>query len=480
MALGGPRLDRPSAVGDEGRPRAASLWIASGVVVGLVAVGGFLLGNGGLLGTLGTPVGLAVAGAALVDREEYGHVVAGYLLFVLFGGGLTLLLLFLTFQGGNGIGLVGFALALGGIGIAWADVSALEGLKRLTVGTAIAYAVLLSGMIVFGIALALFLLGRELLALTTAGTTPVVSTAWFLLAAGYAAAGLRLAIWRLPLAQFVSRQRRPAVVDWLRTAGYVTLAAAVLAPVAAVAAAAVAAFGVLPAPVTGGPLAGALDLLAAPPVIGALAAVGTAAGIAGVAAVLVRLATRRFDTGSVRWVAAVTAGVALAFLLVTGVTMAFTFPAINTLRGALILVLSLVIAPPLLLFLTGGGLVGVAAGLVPDRAGGPALAAAGLVVAAVGFASPPVLVFACVAGSAVVWDAAWFGLGLTAELGHLPRTRRLELFHGVIVVGVGVVGVAALVALDALRGTVPATVGGTLALLVVGVGALLLLLPLRG
>ena len=41
----GPRLDRPSAVGDEGRPRATSLGVATGVVLVVVVATGVTLGD---------------------------------------------------------------------------------------------------------------------------------------------------------------------------------------------------------------------------------------------------------------------------------------------------------------------------------------------------------------------------------------------------------------------------------------------------
>jgi hypothetical protein len=139
---------------------------------------------------------------------------------------------------------------------------------------------------------------------------------------------------------------------------------------------------------------------------------------------------------------------------------------------------------PLATLVALGLVVGAASvGLVPDRAGPGALAAGGLLVTAIGAGTsgvPPVLVFALVAGAMVVWDTATFGLGLTVELGHVPETRRLELVHAVVSVGLGAVAVLGLTGVEALRTAVAADVGGPAALVVAAVGVLLLLVPLRG
>jgi len=55
---------------------------------------------------------------------------------------------------------------------------------------------------------------------------------------------------------------------------------------------------------------------------------------------------------------------------------------------------------------------------------------------------PSVAVFACITAGMVAWDVSAFGLGVTADLGHIPETRRLELFHGLLGVGIGIVAVA--------------------------------------
>lgn len=116
--------------------------------------------------------------------------------------------------------------------------------------------------------------------------------------------------------------------------------------------------------------------------------------------------------------------------------------------------------------------------VVPDRAGAPAMVAAGLLVAAIAAArvSPPLAVV-CVAVACLSWDLSTFGLGVTAELGHRPRTRRLVLVHGLVSVAVGTVTVLAVLALEALR---PFVGGSALPAFVVAAGAFLIVATLRG
>ncbi len=198
--------------------------------------------------------------------------------------------------------------------------------------------------------------------------------------------------------------------------------------------------------------------LSAPFVVWPIVGLSLLALFASAVAVTLRLLTRRFGTSAVRWSSAVVVGVSLvafvvgmAIIVILGMTY-FNLIGAAMANAASIVVVILVAGPPAFLIVVGLVLVGVLLRIVPDRAGGPALAAVGLVVAAIGFGSlSPVLVFVCLAGAAVVWDVSTFGLGLTAELGHLPDTRRTELFHGVLSVGVGVVAVLVAVALEWVR-----------------------------
>lgn len=484
MALAGPRLDRPSAIGEEGRPRTVSLWIATAVVLAVVTAGGVAIGRADLVLSLGTPVGLTVAGIGLVGRDRFGTQLVGYVLIVLFGSLLLVNVGVGLVVAGYGLAMAGASVSLFGIGLTWADAGNAESAKDTLVGTLITYVVMLVGLGFVFVLVVVLLAGGWAVRTTTQGVAPGASTAWFVFAVGYAAAGVRVALWRLPFEQLTARSRRPWVRQRLDFAGWVTLAVAVasvpLLVVTGVATATGAFDGVadsLP------PVAVALDLLAAPLVLGTFGTVGTLALLASLAALLLRLATRRFDTSTVQWVAAAAAGGVMTFLLVTTVAFLFALPVspFRVLGVALLLLVLFTVAPPILIAGTLVVTLGMEAGLIPDRAGGPAFAAAGMVLAAVGFGRiSSLVVFGCVVAAAVAWDASWYGLGLTAELGLIPETRRLELFHAVVVLGVGAVSIVVLSGLELLRATALAGVGNTVGLYVAGVGVVLLLLPLRG
>jgi hypothetical protein len=203
---------------------------------------------------------------------------------------------------------------------------------------------------------------------------------------------------------------------------------------------------------------------------------GTVALLAAALANGLRLVTTHLDASTGRLVAALGAAglffalFLLVFLLVPG------FVSSVILSRALLL-------PLLLVFVLGASLAFVEFGVLPDRAGGPAVAAAGLFVAVLGAglaALPAPIVFAIVAGALLVWDVSTFGLGVTAELGHLPETRRLELFHGVLAVGVGAVAVAGLWGVVVGRRLFRIVGGGPIAATVLVVGVLLLAAVVRG
>lgn len=494
MALAGPRLDRPSAVGDEGRARTVSLWIASAVVVGIVGYAGYATGMVSAVTTVATMVGLTVAGVALVERERFGLVLVGHLLYVLFGGMLLTTVAVVLFVGLLGlgalgadvallaVGVIGLVVALLGIGLAWADVNASEAFQHLAVGTLVTYLSMLVSLVPIVLVLLVPLFGGDVVEATTGGLTPAVSLAWFVIAVGYAAAAVRVALWRLPVFELLPPARRSAVAPGVDTAETVSLGVTLATPLALLAVLAGVGLGAFDAlAAVAPPVARLLDALAWPPLLGLLGMLGTALFAVALVATLVRVATRRFSDLTVRLAGAAGAGVTLAVVLVLTVATVLTLPTLSALINVVLVGVAVGLVPPALFFVTGVGAMAAYIGLFPDRAGGPAIAAAGLVVAAVGFGGAPApLVFACVAGAAVVWDTSWFGLGLTAELGHVPDTRRLELFHGVVAVGLGLVTVGVLYGLDLLRRGTFAGVGGTVAVLLAGVGALFLLFTLRG
>ncbi|MDZ7731665.1 MAG: hypothetical protein U5K37_13310 [Natrialbaceae archaeon] len=73
MALAGPRLDRPSAIGDEGRPRAASVAIASLIVLVLGGALFWSLGEPTFALAIASTVGFAIAGVGLLQRTGFSH-----------------------------------------------------------------------------------------------------------------------------------------------------------------------------------------------------------------------------------------------------------------------------------------------------------------------------------------------------------------------------------------------------------------------
>lgn len=482
MAIAGPRLDRPSAIGDEGRPRTMSLWIASLVVIVLVTGVGVALGQPDLLLSLGGTVGFTIAGIGLIDRDRFAFVFFGYIVFLVFGALLTFSQFVLVVRGGfSSFGILGLTLALVGLGFTWADVEMADGTKQILTGTSVSYVSLLASLFVLAVVGSVLLFGWSRFVSATAGQSPLASSVWFLLTLCYAAGSLWLAQSQLPIEQLVPLDRRPALEQRLDRVGRITLGTA-LASVAGLLFLVVlwvrgSAESLLRA---GSGVSVLLDALGTEPVLVPIAAVGTLALLAGTAAVLLRTATKRLEGTSLRVVAAIATGVCLSVLPIVSIPFDFA--------GTVQILLAVLLAPVVLLCVVGAGYLAVLLDLVPDRSGGAAFAAAGLVVAAIGFGGgsavtgwqSSAIVFGCVASAAIVWDLSWFGLGLTAELGHIPETRRLELVHGIVVVGLGVVTIAALTALDLFRTSAVVDGGNTVALLIAGIGVLLLLLPLRG
>jgi len=471
----GPRLDRPSAVGDEGRPRETSLGIAAATVVGLALATGFVVGQPTFLTGLGLVAGLATGGVALLDRTTLGENVVGHLLFL---PGATLLGLLVALTPGNPFLAGGYALALVGTAAAWADVADDETLDSALSQGVRSYVFGLGWLIGGGIALAAGYLGRRLVDSTVTAENPTVAAIGFLFVLGAVFGSVHLSLGALPVVQLTPRSRREAVRRRLgRGKRALALVAVVAVGVGLVSLIFTATDSPALALVPGAtPVVGAL---ASAPVVGSLLAVGGLALLAAGTAVAARQVTQRYGERKTKTVAAGVAGggylVVLLLGALPGAAGLFVFNPLVALGGVLL-------APLAVLVAVGTALVAVRVGLFPDRVGGPALAAAGLVLAAVGADSmglPAPLVFATVAGALVVWDTGSFGLGLTAELGHRPDTRRLELYHGVFAVGTGTVAVLGATALYAVR-TGTGAGGHTLAMTAAAVGTLLLGALLRG
>ncbi|PSP71468.1 glycosyl transferase [Halobacteriales archaeon QH_8_67_27] len=436
----GPRLDRPSAVGDEGRPRETSLGIAAVTVVGLALATGFVVGRPTVLTGFALVAGLATAGVALLDRDTLGEKVVGHLCFL--PGATTLGVLVVLFPRGATLLVGGFVLALLGVASSWADVAADEPLESALTQGLLSYVFGLCWLFGTGIALAALFLCWQLATGVTAETDPTAAAVGLLAVVGLVAGAVRVALRALPVVQLTPRDRRQAVRAHLgRAKRALTLTA----------------LGGL-----GLALVSLVFLLTSSPGLGLV-------------------------PGSRPLLAALSSGFVVGPLLAVA-AVAMLFGVVPQLAGLLLVsptgfAVVVLLAPIGVLVVVGLALVAVRVDLVPDNAGGPALAATGLVVAAVGADStglPVPLVFACVAGALVAWDTGSFGLGLTAELGHRPATRRLELYHGVFAVGIGAVAVLAATGLYALRRTALGPAGNVAAMTAAVVGALLLGVLLRG
>lgn len=468
MAIGGPRLDRPSVVGDEGRPRATSVTLAALLVVALSALVLWQISRLGELTFLGLACMLQVGGLALLTRDRIGPLTVGHLLY--HGGAVALLILLLLAPAGHPLVYLGVFLALFGVAATWSNVLVRDELETASKRAPISYVALLGwlavGIVLFGFGLAIY----EALVRTALRTAPYDSLTGFLLAVAGAGTSLYLAVRVLPIAELTpveQRQTRRGQVRRVRR-----VAAAVGAGT----------FGLLVLFwITGRQsvqrfalenpgLERALSVIASAPVLGTIALVATLAAVAALAGFLLRRAARGIEAGKHGLVAGLLAGFIFAV---------FVLPLFAV--APIVVGLSL-IASPLAFVLGFVGVAAMASGQVSDRAAGPTLAAVGLVLTAIGAglgAVPTPLVLALVAGAIVVWDLCTFGLGLTVELGHRPETRRLELYHGILSLGVGLLAVLGLTGLDAVRRSFGSQIGAWPAVGIAVAGAILLALASR-
>ena len=462
-----PLLDSPSAVGDEGRPRATSLAVVSLVVAGLVTAVGYHIGQPDLLLSLGPFAGLAAAGLALLGRERFVHRFFGHALLTWFGMPLAALATLSPVIGPSAIAVTGFAVALFGLTATWSDAGDQTSLRRgLYAGGRTAAATwlwLASGLLVVGIAVVLVSLP------SSGGSGPTSALVGFCAVLVAASVGIIVGLRWLPfraLAPQPERARVAATVRRLQVATGVVLAAAVVlggaplfVPSSRGATGAVGSLAAVAAPVLRSRL-----------VIGAVVATAGTVFVAGLLARAARAVARRDDPGSRDRLAAALAGLPLAVVVLVALL-------VNPLVG---LVATGVVLGSQFLLLVVLAVTYVASDLrvVPDRTGPPAVTAAGLVLAAISVASlSSLLAVACVAVACLAWDMSTFGLGVTAELGHRPEVRRLVLVHGLVSVVVGTLAVLAVVGLESLRGFVP---GAPVPAVVVATGALLVVAMLRG
>jgi hypothetical protein len=475
----GIRLDRPSAVGDEGRPRGTSLTISAVIVVGVMVAAGFLVGRPFVFTSYALLVGLMTAGFALLRRDRLGPTVIGHLCFLPAAVILSMLVVFTLTLGlavpGLGFLVGGGLLAMFGVAAGWNDAFDTETIQQTLVSSAISYVFWLGTLVVLFVLALLWVAADELVSALTGGAGPMLAAFGLLLLLGTAAACLYVAVWSLPAIQLTPVHKREAARERYRllkrrilfaTIGVwgavlllvLWLATGTLSPVLQVFAA---------------PLRVIASVMAIP-----LASVAGLSVLIATASWATRRATAGFDTVSTRTVGAAIAAVCYTVVLTVAIPLLVYFALFQVVMAAGVFVAPLFVYVVLVIVL---GLLSV--GLVPERAGPSAFAAAGLVAIGVGaglagFRS--VFVFAAVAGGLVVWDVGTYGLGLTAELGHIPSTRRLELYHGVVAVGVGVLGVGLLTLVDFARRSLAAGIGTPLAMGVAVIGVILLLLPLRG
>jgi len=474
----GPRLDRPSAVGDEGRPRAASLTVTAVIVVAVVVVVGLLNGSPLLFTSAGLFVGLASAGLALLSRDRVGSVVLGHVCFL---PSAVVLAAIVVFSGltGTTVGLwllvAGSLLALFGVTAGWNDVFDAESVREALVASALSYVFWLLGVVALLILASVGWLGWTLLDFFITDAGPLVGLLGVVAMVGVASGCLYVAVRTVPAVQLApedrrarARERYDVLKSWLLVGAigsWGLLAAAVLA----------AATGLLGAVVR--PLSAAIAVLTSA-LTAVLAVVATVALLLSVAVRSGRWAASEARQRSTRSVAAAIAALCYASGLLLAVPMLARFGN----RGIAVF-LTIPFLPLSIYLVLAGVLLGFYVGAIPRRAGPAALSATGLVAVGLGGALAgysSLFVFATVAGGLVAWDVGTFGLGVTAELGHRPETRRLELYHGVFAVGVGLVGVAALTVLDAVRQTVAGGIGTPAAMGIAVVGVVLLLVPLRG
>jgi len=454
-----PLLDSPSAVGDEGRPRATSLAVVSAVLAALVTAVGYRVGQPDLLLSLGPFAGLAAAGLALLDRRRFVHQFFGHALLTWFGMPLASLVVLSPLLGPAPATVGGLSVALFGLAATWSDTGDRESLRRglyatgrVTIAT---WLWLVVGLLVGGVAV--FLVVVPASRNPGPSSAVVVFCGVLVVAAVGALVGLR---W-LPLRQLAARPRRPrvaATVRRLQLAMGVVAAVALLVGVATV---------VAPAD---GWVPDAATVLASRVAVGAVVGLAGATFLAGALARGARTVANRGDPTTRDRLAAGLAAIPLSVVALVALLIAGPF--------GLAVVAAVLGAQALLLVLLSVTYVAADLEMVPDRTGAPAMVATGLLIAAVAATrvSPPLAVV-CVAAACLAWDLSTFGLGVTAELGHRPRTRRLVLVHGLVSVAVGTVAVLAVLALEALR---PFVGGNALPAFVVAGGVFLVVATLRG
>jgi hypothetical protein len=477
----GPRLDRPSAVGDEGRPRATSLTITAVLVVGVLVAAGFLNGRPLVFTSVGLLVALTTAGLALLSRDRLGATVMGHLCFLPSAVAVVAIVgftgIFALFAPGVALLSLGGLAAMFGIAAAWTDALDSGAIKRVLTHNGLAYLFWVIGVISLLVAAAGLWLLRTLLGYLVGGAGPVGGLFGIVAMVGVAGGCLFLAVWSIPAVQLAPSDRRDRTRERYGRLKRGLLVVALAPWPVLVLLVVLAVLGPLGAFV--GPIAPFVELLAP---------LGTAVlTVVAAVSLLITVGVR-----GVRWAISglgnddLSVNVVGAVLAALGYIVAYAIAVVMLTFLSPVGLVSVLVIPFLPLFVYAAALclfVAYIVGLVPGRAGPAALSAAGLVAMGIGGAVagyPSLFVFGAVAAGLIVWDVGTFGLGVTAELGHLPETRRMELYHGVFAVGVGFLGVAALTLLDATRQSLLGGLGTPVAMAIAVVGVVLLLVPLRG
>jgi hypothetical protein len=496
MPFLGPRLDRPSAVGDEGRPRATPLWAVT-LIVGALGVGaGWYVPMWEPITQLAMGASLVAAGTALFDRDSIAAIAIGNLCFL--PGGVVMMAGLVTAtkvgQSGPAFGLLvfgfGFAVAmLGGAG-AWANVDG-DVLTRATKqgwGGLTAFILMMVGLVIVGGLGWLFVQHVVAPAITPRGG-PNLSGLFLLVL--LTSAVLRSATSRLPIAQLAPQTRRDdlaARVDtWQHRLTYLFLVSVIVWIVLAV----LELFGLMEALYLSLPRSAValLDGTASPFVRLPIVVPGALALVPLALAVVARRLTSEFSVRERRLYGPVVGAVSLLAFPTLGLLAILVHlgsrPLLSVAALFVLLFLSFVLVLAAVIFFLlpyTVGTIAVHANVLPDRAGSIALAAAGVLLSGTGLAIhgvPAPIVFACVAGAMVLWDVSAFGVGLTRELGHVPDVRRVSLLHATVSVVVAVVAVGFTTGLSYVQGLVaPSDPVLPVAVLAVA-GVLVLLVPLR-
>lgn len=475
MAIAGPRLDRPSAIGDEGRPRTASLTVAAFVVLTVVLATATLVELTSIITAVLSGVVLFVTGMALLQRNSFRSLYGGHLCLHA-GLGMFVGIGAFALVEGPRVLVFGYMLTLLGLGTTWTDTLDEETLKETASAGIGSYArMVLVFLVLFGVLIvALFV--YFMLYVFTDVATPAVSIVGFLAILSGVAISVALLLRAVPLSVVRPELPERRIRRW-RVASALVAGGSVLYVIVAIAVGGAGGLAQITAAV---PPVGALALLlASRPVVALLAIVWTVCTVVALVSWAIPFVADRIDAGDSKGLARWSAGTSLGIVLVGALLTPLLGP---PLAGIVIIgfaVFGLPLALVLILFAPGV----IAGGYMARHATGAALSSAGLVAVGIGSALtglPDPLTFGAIAGALVVWDVTTFGTGLTLELGHIPETRRLELYHAVLSVGVGVAAVVCFSLLNVVRQAIarPALLGAVLA--VVGVVFLVLADRRRG